>query len=31
MRIAMPYILIMNLDVIKLLNVRNINIPLWEH
>ena len=31
MRIAMPYIIIMNLDVIKLLNISNINIPLWEH
>ena len=31
MRIAMPKILIMNLDAIKLLNISNINIPLCEH
>ena len=31
MRIAKSEIIIMNLDVIKLLNISNINIPLWEH
>ena len=32
MRIATSQIITMNLDVInELLNISNINIPLWEH
>ena len=32
MRIEMSQIITVNLDVInKLLNISNINIPLWEH